>query len=136
MSEGVHDALLVALETTNVLPRDAAAVALACRYAERLDDLLEMSLSGLDVAESNAERARVTLEITRMGARLEGMLDRLGMTPAARPALPMGGGGGGTTPEADSLDQLRRDAAAGAPSSGVDYSAAVDPAVAEADAEE
>lgn len=136
MSAGIHDALLAALETTPVLPRDQLAVAMATRYAERLDDLFDLSWSE-DAEEAGAAHARVTLEITRMGARLEAMLDRLGMAPSARPVVPAGGGErGGTSPEAAALDQLRRDAAAGAPASGVDYASAVDPAVAEADAED
>jgi hypothetical protein len=136
VSAGIHDAVLAALESTPVLPRDQAAIALAARYAERLDDLFDLE-AGDAAAEDAAAHARITLEITRMGGRLEALLDRLGMTPAARPVVPNGGGErGGSTPEADALAQLERDAAAGAPSSGIDYAAGVDPAVAEADAED
>lgn len=135
MSAGIHDALLVALETTPVLPRDQLAVAMATRYAERLDELFDME-AGDDAAESGAAHARITLEITRIGARLEAMLDRLGMAPAARRAVTGAGEGAGSDPARGALEQLRSDAAAGAPASGVDYAAGVDPAVAEADAED
>jgi hypothetical protein len=137
----VEDALAEALETTPRLPRDAAAVQLALRYAEALDDCFE-ALSGRgtdpgaeDAAEDPATHARVILEIARLGQRLEAMLDRLGMAPGSRPAITGSGGeGGGTDPASAALEQQRRDAAAGAPSSGLDYAAAVDPAVTEADA--
>ena len=137
MTEGLYDAVLAALETVPQLPRDVVATQLALRYAERLDGLFELSMDA-PVPEDGgpadgAERARVTLEITRMGARLEAMLDRLGMAPSARPLVPTGGNGG-TSPEADQLDALSRDAAAGAPSSGIDYAAGVDPSVTAADA--
>jgi hypothetical protein len=129
----VEGALEEALETTPLLPRDLAARQLALRYAETLDDLFDSLVNG-DAAEDGAAHARVILEIARVGARYEAMLDRLGMSPGARPVIPNGGAPGGTSPDAGRLDQLRRDAAAGAPTSGVDYAAAVDPAVAEADA--
>jgi hypothetical protein len=139
-----------ALESTPVLPRDAVAVMLARRYAEALDDCFD-ALAGVarpcprcrttydegDAVEDGAAHARVVLEISRLGGRLEAMLDRLGMAPSARPAVPGGGGGiGGPTPAGAALSQLERDAAAGAPASGVDYAAHVDPAVTGADAEE
>lgn len=133
---GIEAALEEALETTPLLPRDAVARQLALRYAEALDDLFDMLVTGAAV-EDGAAHARVILEITRMGGRLEAMLDRLGMAPSSRPVVPSDGGGrAGTTPEADSLDQLRRDAAAGGPTSGLDYAEAVDPAVTAADAED
>lgn len=130
----ILSALEEALESTPVLPRDQLATALLRRYAAALDDSLD-ALDDVDAAEDAATHARIVLEIARLGARLEAMLDRLGMAPSARPVVPSDGGGrDGQTPEAASLEQLRRDAAAGTPASGIDYAAAVDPAVTEADA--
>jgi hypothetical protein len=132
----IEGALEQALETTPLLPRDITARQLALRYAEALDEAFD-ALVAVECAEDGAAHARKVLEIARLGQRLEVMLDRLGMTPAARPVVPNEGGSrGGSSPESDSLDQLRRDAAAGAPNSGIDYAAAVDPAVTEADAED
>jgi hypothetical protein len=120
------------LESTPVLPRDAVAVGLARRYAAALDDCFDALVNG-DAAEDDAVHARVVLEITRLGGRLEAMLDRLGMAPSARPAVPSGAGGtDGPTAAAGALSQLERDRAAGAPTSGFDYAAPVDPAVADA----
>lgn len=136
------------LDTTPRLPRDAVTVALARRYAAALDDCFD-ELIGVarpcprcratydegDAVEDGAAHARVILEISRLGARLEATLDRLGMAPSARPAVPGGAGGiGGTSSAGAALEQLERDSGAGAPASGVDYTAAVDPAVADADA--
>jgi hypothetical protein len=120
-----------ALENTLVLPRDAVTVALAHRYAAALDDCFDALVNG-DAAEDGAAHARVVLEISRLGGRLEATLDRLGMSPGARPAVHSGGGTSGPTLAAGALAQLERDAVAGAPTSGLDYAAAVDPAVAEA----
>lgn len=122
------------LETTPRMPRDALAVALLKRYARALDDCFD-SLNDDDPAEDPAAHARVVLEISRLGARLEAMLDRLGMAPSARPIVP-GKDGPGGDPASAALDRARADAAAGAPASGIDYAAAVDPAVAEADGED
>lgn len=123
-----------ALETTPRLPRDAVTVALARRYAGALDDCFDALVNG-DAAEDGAAHARVILEIARLGARLEATLDRLGMAPSARPAVPGGSGGSsGTSAAGAALEQLERDSGAGAPASGVDYTAAVDPSVEEADA--
>jgi hypothetical protein len=139
VSGSIEGALEVALETTPRLPRDMATVQLALRYAELLDDLF--AALGKQVAPEDAERddgaeyARTVLAIARTGARFEATLDRLGMAPSARPAVTgIGGGEHGPTAEAVALEQLRADASAGAPASGVDYAAAVDPAVAAADA--
>ena len=125
-----------ALETTPRMPRDALAVAVLRRYARALDDCFD-ALNDDDPAEDPAAHARVVLEISRLGARLEAMLDRMGMAPSARPAAREGEGGGtGGDPASAELDRLRADAAAGAPTVGVDYAAAVDPSVTEADAED
>jgi hypothetical protein len=124
--------LRLSLESTPRMPRDAVAVALALRYADALDDAFDELING-DAAEDGAAHARKVLEIARLGQRLESMLDRLGMAPSARPAVPNGGERGGDPASAE-LERARADAAAGAPSSGIDYAAAVDPAVAEVDA--
>ena len=128
--------LEASLESTPVLPRDRVAVTLARRYARALDVCLD-ELDSEVAIEDPAHHARKVLEIARLGQRLEGMLDRLGMAPGSRPLVPDGSSGrGGGSPEADKLDVLRRDSAAGAPASGVDYAAGVDPSVTEADAED
>lgn len=120
-----------ALETTPRLPRDALAVAVLRRYARALDDCFD-DLDSPDAIEDRAAHARVVLEIARLGQRLEGMLDRLGMAPSARPVLPLKGDAGGDPASAE-LDRLRSDAAAGSPTTGVDYTASVDPSVTDAD---
>jgi hypothetical protein len=119
------------LETTPVLPRDAVSVGLARRYAAALDDCFD-ALVEFEAAEDDAVHARVVLEITRLGGRLEAMLDRLGMAPSARPAVAGAGGTSGPSAAASAVEQLQRDRAAGAPTSGLDYATTVDPAVAEA----
>jgi hypothetical protein len=125
-----------ALATTPRLPRDAVAVALAYRYAAALDDCFD-ALTEPKATEDPAEHARKVLEIARLGQRLEQTLDRLGMSPSARPAVTGSGGGEhGPTPAAGELERLRADAAAGAPTSGLDHAASVDPAVTEADSED
>lgn len=123
------------LETTPVLPRDRATIALAKRYADALDDCFDDLLNG-EAAEDGAEHARKILEIARVGARLEAMLDRLGMSPSARPAVTGSGGETVVDPATAELERLRADAAAGAPTTGLDYAAAVDPAVTAADTED
>ena len=124
-----------ALATVPRLPRDAVAVALAYRYAAALDDCFD-ALTEVTAMENPAEHARKVLEIARLGQRLEAQLDRLGMAPSARPAVVGNGGDHGPTPEAREFERLRADAAAGAPATGVDYAASVDPSVTEADAED
>lgn len=121
------------LESTPRLPRDAIAVTLARRYARALDSCLD-DLDRFECQEDAATHARKVLEIARLGQRLEGMLDRLGMAPGSRPALK--GGESGGDPASGALEQLERDAAAGAPTTGIDYAAGVDPAVTEADTED
>jgi hypothetical protein len=121
-----------ALETTPRLPRDLVTVTLARRYARALDLCLDQ-LESDDAIEDAAHHARKVLEIARLGQRMEGMLDRLGMAPGARPAVPGNPNGAERDPQSSALDQLRTDAAAGAPTSGVDYAASVDPSVTDAD---
>lgn len=127
-------ALLDALETTPRLPRDVAAVALALEYATILDDATDrLRDAGEGEAEDGKDFGRMIAVIARVGPRYEAMLDRLGLSPGARPATRDGEGIGGD-PASAALERARADAAAGAPASGIDYAAAVDPAVTEADA--
>ena len=125
----------VAFLTTPTLPRDVVTKTLALRYAQTLDDCFDALIDG-DAAEDPAAHARVILEIARLGQRLEAQLDRLGMAPSARPAVTGNGGESVVDPASGVLDRLRADAVAGAPTTGVDYAAAVDPAVTEADTED
>lgn len=104
---------------------------LALSYARQLDRLF-VRLSEPEAVESPAHHKRVITEIDIIGRRLEATLDRLGMSPGARPAVRDGGQVVGGDPGSAALDGLRADAAAG--TAGVDYAAAVDPAVAGADA--
>jgi hypothetical protein len=129
-------ALLEALETTPRLPRDLAAVKLALHYADLLDDATDrLSDAGEGEAEDGRDFGRMVAVITRVGPRYEAMLDRLGMSPGARPVTRDGESHGGDPASAE-LDRLRADSAAGAPASGVDYAAFVDPSVTEADTED
>jgi hypothetical protein len=117
------------LETTPRLDRDAAAVTLAIRYAQALDDLFDRL--GYDESEEDAaHHARTVREIDAMGRRLEAMLDRLGMAPGARPVVPRGGA---LTDDAASaaLESLRSDP--GTAPAGIDLAAVVHPAVTAAD---
>ena len=123
------------LETTPRLPRDAVAVTLARRYARAIDVCFD-ELDSAEAIEDAAHHARKVLEIARLGQRLESMLDRLGMAPGARPTVRDPRGESGLDPQASALEQLQRDAASGAPASGLDYTAGVDPSVTETDAED
>lgn len=79
-----------ALASTPHLPRDRAAIALARRYADllddatdRLDDAAEV-LADTDGQDGARDFGRMVTVIIRLGPRLESVLDRLGMTPGAR----------------------------------------------------
>lgn len=111
------------LPDTPVKPRDAAAVALLKHYATLLDDAGDR-LSDAAEEDQAADFNRMAMTISRLGPRMEAMLDRLGMAPGARPAL-RGGEPHGVDAAAAALAKLRDDAAA----AGVDDSPAVDPAV-------
>lgn len=105
----IHSKLLKSLETTPVLMRDLVSVELALAYAEKLDGLL-VRLGEEEALDSAAHHKRVITEIDIVGRRLEAMLDRLGLSPAARPAVPSGGGPAVPDPTAAALDGLVRDA--------------------------
>jgi hypothetical protein len=127
----ISSRLRAALRSTPRLDRDAATVELALAYAKQLDRLF-IRLSERDAVDSPTHHKRVITEIDIMGRRLQAILDRLGMSPAARRVMRDGGQAVGGESDSAALDGLRADAAAGA--AGVDYAAAVDPAVTAADA--
>lgn len=127
----ISSKLRLALRDTPRLPRDAATVELALTYARHLDQLI-VRLGEPESIDSPAHHKRVITEIDIIGRRLEATLDRLGMSPGARPAVRGGGQETGGDPATRQLDQLRADAAAG--TAGVDYTEAVDPAVTAANA--
>jgi hypothetical protein len=118
--------LRLALRDTPRLPRDAATVELALTFAKQLDRLVVRLAEAVD--EGPVQHKRVISEIDIIGRRLESALDRLGMSPGARPAV-RGSEVTGGDPNSVALDGLRTDAAAGA--ARFDYAASVDPAVAE-----
>ena len=122
--------LRASLRSTPRLERDAATVELALAYARQFD-VLGAALAEIDPVESSVAHRRAVASYKDIGRMLEATLDRLGMSPGARPAVRDGGQVGGD-PDSAALDRLRADAAAG--TAGVDYAAAVDPAVTAADA--
>lgn len=82
-------ALTTALRDTPTLPRDAAAIALAKRYAAALDALPD------DVEELDS-----------LGPKYLKVLESLGMTPAGRNARG-GAANGPAVPAARPIDELR-----------------------------
>ena len=128
----MHDAFCQAVEEAPTLPRDLALIALANRLAERIDAVDDEITEGA-VAEG---RGVVSMEGVRdkLIKNYLGTLDRLGMTPAARTSQRgvEGGPVGAPDPSAVALAHLQRGAQPGAAAVGVDYAAAVDPAVTDA----
>jgi hypothetical protein len=112
------------------MERDAAMVELALQYARHMD-AVSSAMEDLDPIDNPVDYRRAVASYKDLGRMLQEALDRLGMNPAARPVRPAGSEVGGD-PASAALDGLRSDAAAGVV--GVDYAAAVDPAVTEADA--
>ncbi len=108
------------------MDRDAATVELALVHARQLD-VIAAALTELDPVENSVGYRRAVASYKDIARMLEATLDRLGMSPAARPAR-RGEEEAGGDPDSAALDRLRADAAAG--TAGVDYTAAVDPAVA------
>jgi hypothetical protein len=124
-------ALDESLRSTPHLPRDRAMIELARHYARMLDDAADrLTDAGDGEAEDGRDFARMAALIARIGPRYEATLDRLGMSPGARPAVRGGEHDGRVDPAAGALAILQ----SGGVAAGVDYAAAVDPAVAEADA--
>jgi hypothetical protein len=132
--ESLSTALRLALDSTPKLPRDRAAIRLAMHYAGLLDDVFDRMdeiTEGGEEDERVADLNRLVAMVAKLGPRFEATLDKLGMTPGARPAA-RGGEPGGTTPQASFLAWLQSgDTVTPA---GVDPRAAVDPAVTAADA--
>lgn len=125
-------ALEAALPTTPALPRDAAMINLARRQAARLDDVEDL----IEQAESEESgRSVISLETLRdrMIGRYLATLDRMGMSPGARPAVRGGEHDGKPDPAAVALSGLQS-GAAGSAAAGLDSTAFVDPAVTDADA--
>lgn len=127
----IATALERALESMTLLKRDGAIAELARVYARELDGLFTR-LGEDEATDSATHHKRVITEIDIMGRRLEAVLDRLGMSPGARPAVRGGGEGESDDPATRALDELRADTAAG--TAGIDYAAAVDASVTAADA--
>lgn len=133
--ESLTVSLRKGLDSTPRLPRDRAAVRLAMHYAGLLDDLFDRldehaehrDDDGRDTAVADINR--LTSLIAKIGPRYEATLDKLGMTPGARPAA-RGGDPQGVTPQAALLGWLQQ----GATPPGVDPRQVVDPAVTAADA--
>lgn len=117
-----------AVRTAPRLPRDAATVHLARHYAAMLDDAFDRLQDGAEQdGEDSRDFARVVNIVAKIGPRYEAVLDKLGMSPGARPAA-RGGDPHGSSPASQTLRELQSGAAA----HGVDPAAGVDPAVAEA----
>jgi hypothetical protein len=104
-------------------------IALARHYADLIDDATDR-LFEAEEEDQARDFARMVAIVAKIGPRLEATLDRLGMSPGARPAVRNGGDAGGD-PASAALERVRSDTAAA--SDGVDYAAAVDPSVAAAD---
>lgn len=113
-------------------PRDLAALELLRTYADLLDDAIDR-LGESDEEENPRDFGRMVMAVSKIGPRLEAMLDRLGMAPGARPSTPEGDAHGDPD-AAGALDQLEQDAAARA--DGLSAAPLVDPAVTAALAEE
>jgi hypothetical protein len=123
---GQVDALETALRTTPHLPRDVAMIALARQYAAMLDDANDRLAQALEEDEQRAFQRMVNV-VTKVGALYAATLDKLGMSPGARPAV-RGGEPHSVDPSAAALAELQ----SGAAPAGADPSAHLDPAVAEA----
>lgn len=115
------------LEDLPRLDRDDAAVEALRLYATLLDDAVDRMS---DAAEDDEARDfnRMVTAISKIGPRLERMIDLLGMAPGSRPTAPKDPHAGGD-PQDDFLEQLRATLA-----TGFDPAATVDPTVTAADA--
>lgn len=126
-------ALVASLESTPHLPRDRAMIALALRYADMIDDAQDRA-GEADDDDQARNVARMIGLVAKIGPRLEAVLDKMGMSPGARPATTGGAPLNGTDPGSAALAGLQA-GRPGSPAPGIDYAAAVDPAVTEADTE-
>jgi hypothetical protein len=119
-----------AIRTAPHLPRDVAMVVLARRYADTLDDAYDrLEEASEDEEEQPRNFGRMVAIIAKIGPRYEAVLDKLGMSPGARPAS-RGGDPHGVDPAAAALAELQ----SGSSPPGLNPAAYVDAAVAEADA--
>lgn len=128
VATSLSNALDQALRTTPVLPRDMAMVALARQYAAMLDDAVDR-IGEAEEDDAGRDLARAVAIVAKIGPRFEATLDRLGMSPGARPAARGGEPHDGVTAAASALAGLQS-----GPAAGVDYASCVDPAVTAADA--
>ncbi len=127
--ESLSTSLRKGLDSTPRLPRDRAAIRLAMHYASLLDDAFDRLREVGEDGDSLANFNRMAALIAKIGPRYEATLDKLGMTPGARPAV-RGGDPAGVSPAASWLAFLQ----SGGTPPGFDPGASVDPSVAEADA--
>lgn len=130
----LRSALIASLESTPHLPRDRALIALALRYADMIDDAQDRLGEAGDEDEAR-DLGRMIAIVAKIGPRLEAVLDKMGMSPGARPATGGGAPLNGTDPGSTALAALQS-GRPGSPAPGIDYAAAVDPAVTEADTED
>lgn len=123
-------ALDEALRTTPYMPRDTAMVMLARRYADTLDDAYDRMTEASESEDDEPRNfARMVAVIAKIGPRYEATLDKLGMSPGARPAT-RGGEPHGVDPAAAALEGLQ----SGITPPGLNPAAHLHPAVAEVDA--
>lgn len=110
-------ALTVALKDAQVLPRDAAAVAMLKRYARHLDEAQALA-DAADLIEPETDsqirqlqRLRLKVDAqavaAEIGPKFEKLLTALGMTLAGRAATPTKETPGGPVPGAAEFDELQ-----------------------------
>jgi hypothetical protein len=118
-----------ALASVQALPQDAAAFAVARRYAAAIDEAGDLAAQAdglwraLPVDDAPARKQLAALEakvsaqavLGELGPKLVAVLVELGMTPRARAAVTAKGGGSGDGAGRSKADELReRRAARGA----------------------
>lgn len=129
--ESLSTSLRKALDNTPRLPRDRAAVRLAMHYAGLLDDAFDRLTETGEDGDNLANFNRMAALIAKIGPRYEATLDKLGMTPGARPAA-RGGDPAGVSPAASWLAFLQ----SGGTPPGFDPGTSVDPSVTAADVDD
>lgn len=126
-------ALDESLRSTPHLPRDQAVIAVACHLADLLDDATDRLTDAAEgETEDGRDFARMVTVIDRLTPKYLAALDRLGMSPGARPQTRAGEHDGRTDPAAAELAKLQS-SGPGSPSAGIDYAAHLDASVTEAD---
>lgn len=126
---GHRAALLAALASTPRLPRDDAMVTLALSLATMIDDAIDR-LGEADEEDEARDFHRMITMVDRLSARYVLTLDRLGMSPGSRPTLQGGEGDNRPDPATSALERLQSESAGATPRQHP--GAALDPAVAEA----